>query len=51
MKPTYEELLIALREATEVLEILRRCHGTDVSNACYPALNNCRDILDRVNHA
>lgn len=39
------DLLDALQAATEVLEILRRGHGVEVSEACYPALNDCRDAI------
>lgn len=39
------DLLAALQAATEVLEILRRGHGVEVSGAGYPALNDCRDAI------
>lgn len=38
--------IAALREATDVLEVLRRGHGIEVGAACYPALNKCRDTLE-----
>ena len=39
-------LIEVIREAADVLEILRRGHGAEVSAACYPALNNLRALLD-----
>lgn len=36
-----ERLRKVLIEATDVLEVLRRGHGQEVTDACYPALNNC----------
>lgn len=45
------DLLEALQAATEVLEILRRGHGVQVSEACFPVLNDCRDTIDKATGA
>lgn len=50
-RPTEAEIVAALRAATEVLECLRRGHGVEVSAACFPALNECRDVLERLDRA
>lgn len=39
--------LVALAEAAEALEQLRRGHGTEVSALCYPALNTVRAALEQ----
>ena len=38
----------ALKETTEVLEILRRGHGVDVGSKCYPAINIAREALAQI---
>lgn len=38
-----DALLKALRETTDVLEVLRRGHG--VGHYCFPALDTARDVL------
>ena len=43
------DLLATLIEVTDVLERLRRGHGVEVATACYPALNNARALIDKIN--
>ncbi len=38
----------ALKETTDVLEILRRGHGVDVGSKCYPAINIAREALAQI---
>ncbi len=45
--PSYDEVLYALIQTADVLEVLRRGHGTDVSAKCYPALNLARQVIAR----
>lgn len=47
--PVPEVVRVALQQAEEALDVLRRGHGAEVSGACYPALNTIREANALIN--